>query len=139
MKPLVIDTSIWVDWFRGKKRGVRLNEITSGRVLYLPSVVVMELYSGAHDGTSIRTIDSFVEPFSRNRRIILPNEKDYITAGKVLAELRWPASRLSNDVLIAVCARKIGAELLSLNSRDFAPLCSRLSVAFRALAPVSSH
>ncbi|MBI4404508.1 MAG: PIN domain-containing protein [Deltaproteobacteria bacterium] len=131
MKPLVIDTSVWVDWFRGRKDREGLTKITSGRVLYLPSVVVMELYSGTHETSSIRIMDSFIDSFLRNRRIIVPNEKDYITAGKILAELKWPASKLSNDTLIVVCARKIGAELLSLNRRDFVPLCSLLSVTLR--------
>lgn len=129
MKPLIIDTSFWIEWFRGKGN---LRSLTSGRVVYLPSVVVMELYSGLHSTKSIRMMDSFIEPFSLNHRIIVPGEKDYVTAGKVLAELKRPASKLSNDALIVVCARKIGAELWSLNKRDFLPLCRRLSVELKS-------
>jgi predicted nucleic acid-binding protein len=128
MKPIIFDTSIWVDWFRGSRKGTWLSDISAGRVIYLPSVVVMELYSGARDAKTLRIIDSFIEPFARNRRVIIPNEKDYVTTGKILAELKWPASKFSNDALIVVCARKIGAELYSLNKKDFVPLCRKLSV-----------
>ncbi len=125
MKPLVIDTSVWVDWFRGKNE---LKSRISGRVVYLPSIVLLELYSGVKDSKSMHQMDHFVSPFIEHRRIIIPQEQDFITAGKVLSELKWSASKYANDALIVLSARRIGAEVMTLNKKDFEPMCRRCSV-----------
>lgn len=46
MKPIVVDTSVWVDWARGK-----------------------------------------------HNRIVDPGLKDFVKAGEVLSQLKWPASK----------------------------------------------
>lgn len=129
MKPLVIDTSLWVDWLRGQRSALR--EESRGRLLFLPAIVAMELSSGAHTRKSFQLITGLVDAFERNRRLIVPTLEDYKSAGSVLSELGWPASKKSNDVLIGVCARKIGAELWTLDYSDFSPLTEVLRVSLR--------
>ncbi len=94
----------------------------------MPAVVAMELLSGTRDKQSRRTVDKLLRPFVRNRRIILPSYDDYTLAGEVVAELQWAATRHSNDVMIAVLARKVGAELLTTNQKDFSPVCRILKL-----------
>jgi predicted nucleic acid-binding protein len=126
VKPLVIDTSIWIDWARAER--AELLAHTRNRILLMPAIVAMELLSGAKDRRTMRVVDRLLAPLVRNRRVVLPAYDDYALAGAVMADLGWPSSRRSNDVLIAVIARKTGAALLTANRADFAPTCSLLGV-----------
>jgi len=54
MKPIVIDTSVWVDWAGGKNE--ESLKLIHGRMIYMPSVVIMELLAGARDKYSKKTI-----------------------------------------------------------------------------------
>lgn len=120
MKPVVVDTSVWVDWLRGDNDSLR--ERSRNRVLFMPAPVALELRAGAQSVKAKRVIDILVQRFARNGRLMVPKLNDFMTAGNVLARLRWPASKKANDVLIAVCARTIGAELWTANHSDFVPL-----------------
>jgi predicted nucleic acid-binding protein len=126
MKPIVIDTSVWVDWARGNSRE-SLNLINS-RVIYMPSIVMMELLAGTRDKNSKKIIKSTIAPFIKHSRIVNPGLKDFTKAGEVLSQLQWPASKKSNDVLITVLTRKIGAQLVTSNLKDFEPVCKLLNI-----------
>ena len=124
MQKLVIDTNIWIDWFR---RGVHEELLLGqGAVKYLSSIVLMELYAGAHRSADQRRLDRFVRAFEGTRRIITPSMDNYRLAGQVLAMLSrrhgFEARKmtgLSHDVLIALTARSIGATVVTANRRDF--------------------
>lgn len=131
MKPLVVDTSIWIDWLRGLRND--LKEESKGRVLFFPAVVALELFSGANTKKSFQVITRLVETFERNRRIILPTFEDYKKAGEVLSDLNWPASKKANDTLILVGARKIGAEVWTCDYSDFAPIAANLHVSLKKM------
>jgi predicted nucleic acid-binding protein len=94
--------------------------------LFLSAVVLMELYAGAHNRSDIKIVDTIKEPFAKRNMIIAPTIGDYTTAGKILADLQkvkgyelkksyW----LTNDVLIVLSARRIGATVVTKNQRDF--------------------
>ncbi len=124
MKPLVIDTSVWIDWLRGESAPLR--ERTEGRILFMPSVVAMELYSGARHTKTVRVVGDLVAPFSRHGRLISPSDDDFRRTGLLMADLKLPASKFSNDVLICMSARKIGGEIWSLNRADYLPISQAL-------------
>ena len=126
MKPIVIDTSVWVDWARGKNE--ESLKLIHGRMIYMPSVVIMELMAGGRDKYSKKTIKSTIYPFIKHNRIVNPGLKDFAKAGEVLSQLEWPASKRSNDVLIAVLTRKIGAQIITSNPGDFEPVCKLLNI-----------
>ncbi len=126
MKPVVLDTSIWVNWLRGKDSDLRTRY--NDRVIYIPTPVVLELFSGAHDIRTHKLIHSLVDSFNRHHRILLPSVSDLQKAGETIAHLKWSATRQQGDALIAVLARKIGAELVTLNLKDFAPLARYLKL-----------
>lgn len=136
MKPLMIDTSIWVDWLRGHKKDLR--EEARGRVQFLPATVAMELLSGAHTRKNYKIVSDLIESFERNNRFILPTIGDFKQAGSTLADLHWPASKKSNDVLIIVCARKIGAEVWTCDYADFQPIAENLQVSLRGFNPMGT-
>jgi predicted nucleic acid-binding protein len=126
MRPLIIDTNIWVEWLRGRAKDTR--ELSRDRILVMPGVVALELLSGARDRKSHRVIHDLVSTFERHQRLILFTKEDYFAAGAALADLGWPASSKSNDALIVACARRIGAEVLSKDISDLGPLAKCLSV-----------
>jgi predicted nucleic acid-binding protein len=129
MKPVVIDTNIWVDWFRGAAgTPVVSRDAIRGRVVFMPAVVGLELLSGARDRKSFRMVSDLIDTFSRNSRFVLPDDKDYRAAGSALAELGWSASKKTGDALVVACARKIGAEIWTRDFADLTPLAEYFSV-----------
>ena len=131
MKPLLVDTSVWIDWLRGSRKDLR--EEARGRIMFMASVVAMELFSGAKSRKSYQVISGTIDAFRRHQRIIVPSLDEFEKAGVVLADLGWPASKKSNDVLIAVCARKIGAEVWTCDYSDFAPVGKALQLMVRSI------
>jgi predicted nucleic acid-binding protein len=126
LRPIVIDTSLWIDWLHGKSRVAR--ERSQGRIIYMPAIVAQELLSGAKDRRTDKAIHEVIGAFSRNGRFVVPVQDDYMRAGSVLADLGWPASKKSNDVLISVCSRRIGAEVWTKDTSDFSVLGKHLFI-----------
>ena len=127
MKPLVLDTSILIEWLRGRRK--ELIPDARDRLLYLPAPVEMELLAGIKNLKHQRVLEALLGPFSRHNRIITPKREDFRRAGQVLAETGKSSSLHGNDALICVCARSIGAELWTLNKKDFTPFSQVLRLA----------
>ena len=125
MRRVILDTNIYIDWINDRRHEDVLFQ--SDAVAYLSAIVVMELYAGAFMERDRRLIRKLVATFARPDRIVVPSERVYQEAGDVL---RWLQERegydlastrgLSNDVLIALSARAIGAVVITLNDRHFA-------------------
>ncbi|MBI5639595.1 MAG: hypothetical protein HZA17_04130 [Nitrospirae bacterium] len=95
-------------------------------LLYMSSVVVSELYAGAHDSQSIKLLDKLSHSFQKVGRLIVPNIDDWRQTGGIIAKSGKKygydstyLSRLQNDILIACSARRIGAFVLTKNEKDF--------------------
>ena len=124
MHRIVIDTNLFIDWFNDGKYG----EIFFGRgtVKFLSAVVMMELYAGIRSPKDRRALDGITGTFAKADRILLPSQTIYRESGQVLSELGprkssrlEKAALLTNDILIALSARSIGATVLTKNGRDF--------------------
>jgi predicted nucleic acid-binding protein len=126
MKPLVIDTSIWIEFLRGHQKDLR--EKIRHRMLLMPATVAMELLAGGRTREADSAVRALLDPFRRNRRVLVPSEEDHSKAGDVLARLQLGASRHGHDVMIAVLARRFGCELWSLNVADFSEPCRVLGL-----------
>lgn len=126
MKPVIVDTTLWIQWLRG--RSLKSRQALQGRFIWMSPVVAAELGSGARNRESLHALNMLLKPFERNRRCIALNWQDFRLAGETLAQLKWPASPKLGDALIAISARKIGAEVWTLNDEDFQPLGSHLGV-----------
>lgn len=108
---------------------------------YLASVVSAELRAGATADIARRAVQELTLWSHRVDRVVTPTAASWDRAGDVLGRLRQrePGFRskivyLWNDLLIALCARQIGATVVTENLRDFELL--RRYVSFD-LAPVS--
>lgn len=126
MRPLIIDTNIWVEWLRGRDEATR--EQVRGRVVIMPAIVALELISGTRNRRSSRVVFGLVGAFERRRRLLSPVIDDFKLAGETLAELGWPASSKTNDALIVSCARRVGGEVLSRDLSDLGPLARAMTV-----------
>jgi predicted nucleic acid-binding protein len=117
VKRILIDTSVYVDWFRARGH----EEIIMGHrgPPSLSAVVAMELLAGAGVG---RALADWMTRFRRAGRLLVPDWEVWRIAGRVLRELGrrgTSAQALTNDVLIAMTARSQGMKLFTSNARDF--------------------
>ncbi len=123
---LVLDTSIYIPFIN---QGIAhpTIEIHQGRpLIYMSAVVMEELYAGAFDVPSVKLLDKMHDTFSSMNRLIIPDAMDWQKTGKVVAQLGQKygfeemfLSRITNDILIAATARKIGAVVVTNNQKDF--------------------
>jgi predicted nucleic acid-binding protein len=90
------------------------------------SVVVQELLLGCTHDLAMKRVQAFYKPFERVNRIINPFYHDWENAGMIGQQIakKFPALKtkryaLINDILIALCCRRVGATLVTNNSKDF--------------------
>ncbi|MEK6691276.1 MAG: type II toxin-antitoxin system VapC family toxin [Nitrospirota bacterium] len=123
---VILDTSIYIP-FINKSISHPIFELKFGKpVLYMSAVVIEELYAGAFDNTSINILDKTYNTLEDLGRLIVPEANDWQRTGKVVAKLGQKygfedtfLSRITNDVLIAFSARRIGAIVVTDNTKDF--------------------
>lgn len=129
MQPVLFDTSIYITALRiGNDAALGLRRIAGGAPIWLSSVVLEELYAGV-GARNRRVVQRLERDFHRARRILIPNLTGWTQTGKVLALLaarydyeQIGKGRLTNDVLIAMGAWRLGITVLTGNARDFEKL-----------------
>lgn len=126
--PILLDTNVYLFAIRSQDGAVFFERRFLPLVFqtYLSSIVVEELYAGALDAQAERLVESYVGALERAGRVVAPNFQDWKEAGRLVARLtRKEAGRKSkvqqmlNDILLALCARRIGADLFTFNREDF--------------------
>ena len=120
----VIDTNIFIDRFFNPS--LYKDIFLSDGLIYMSSVVVMELKAGAHTKESLKAVNNLSSYFKRVDRIVTPFTKDYEHAGEMIAKLQTAkgynikkSASITNDCLIAASTRSIGAVLYTQNKKDF--------------------
>lgn len=128
MGPVLLDTSIYVAALRSGDALPNLRPPGSATSLWLSSVVLEELYAGVRPRDA-HVLEKLERDFDRTGRLLVPNLKDWASAGKVLARLAAKydyeligRGRLTNDALLAMSAARNGMTILTVNARDFARL-----------------
>jgi predicted nucleic acid-binding protein len=86
-------------------------------------------------------VRQFLVPMERIGRIVSPVFDDWIDASEVVSAVEernrgWRSKlpALLNDILIALCARRIGATLITYNGDDFRLIGRHREFALRVLA-----
>lgn len=95
-------------------------------LLYMSAVVMAELYAGVRDKASIKRLDQLYTTFLDLGRLIVPDAGDWQKTGKIAAQMgrkygfegKYIAG-ITNDILIALSARRIGAAVITSNIKDF--------------------
>jgi predicted nucleic acid-binding protein len=140
LPPVLFDTSVYIDVLRGKDdAALRFRQLAAGAAVWLSAVVLEELHAGA-SGKSVRAVERLGRDFLRAGRVLVPNLTDWERAGKTLARLaakydceRIGRSRLTNDVLIAASAGRVGVTVMTVNVGDFARLAEFLPFRWRVV------
>ncbi len=125
MAKILLDTSVYIPLLRqGRSPGAILN--TPGSIIYLSAVVAEELFAGAGDAVTVKALEKLCHIFQKNRRMVVPAEKDWFECGSILSQMgrkygyeSIKKGRLVNDILIALGCKNIGAALLTSNHKDF--------------------
>jgi predicted nucleic acid-binding protein len=126
--PILLDTNVYLFAMRSDEGAAFFERRFLPLVFqtHLSSVVVEELYAGALDAQAERLVESYVGALERAGRVVAPTFQDWKEAGRLIARAtRKETSRKSkvqqmlNDILLALCARRIGGDLFTFNREDF--------------------
>lgn len=123
---VLLDTNILIGFFRNPSRREEFESRTRRPLVFMSSVVILELFAGCRTKRQQASLTAFLKPFEKAGRILTPDDACFREAGRVLAGLANDGMgiehrrRIVNDVLIAVTARMAGTVLVTENSSDFA-------------------
>ena len=138
---LLLDSSVWIEHLRSGGLERLLPRIRGRFLLWCDSVVTAELTAGCRSKRERRTVARLFAPFVGAERVVSPSQQDFERAGLALSRLREKGRTLSNpggallDALIACCAIRVGALLVTVNWRDFESLRTELPLRIESLAP----
>lgn len=113
---LVVDTSIIIDNLRNGPNWKRfLKHMSPEDELFIPTVVIVELYSGAStkDGRLVKKMNKTLSYFQR----VLLTEDIAKRAGEIYRDGEKHFSL--GDYIIAATALNMGAEVVTLNEKHF--------------------
>jgi predicted nucleic acid-binding protein len=138
----LLDTNVYLEATRSEANKSRFRSVFFPLLpaTFLSAVVAYELMVNVRDTETGDLLQAFVRPFVRTGRIVAPTFADWGEAARVVAAM-WKSEKgqrsklpaLLNDVLIALCARQIGATLLTYNRDDFLLIKRHLDFSLRAM------
>jgi hypothetical protein len=106
---VVVDSSAWIDFFRGRESPALESALAEGRVL-VPPIVVAELISGARSRGDARRIRDVVLELE----VIETPRDHWVRVGELRRDLRARGLVVSTpDAHVAQCALDVGGILLS--------------------------
>lgn len=111
---ILIDTSVWIDYFRNKSSGVseRVDKILSENEVYVPKIVLAELIQGAKSEREITVIKDFIDAF----HIIDQKEDSWIKAGRLSYNLKKRGKAVNLiDCYISVIAQEYDCKIFTLD------------------------
>jgi len=124
-KPLLVDTDVLVDFFRGYHKAVDFINAQSSRIV-LSSVAVAELYAGVKSDNEIAILDRFISLF----RVVSVSPAIAKAGGLYKRDYGESHGVGLADALMAATAESENAELTTLNIKHF-PMIKGLAPAYR--------
>lgn len=113
---VIVDGSIIIDYLRGGKKWDKfINYIERDTQLFLPTVVIFELFSGSstRNGRKLQEMIAFIHEFQR----IDLSESIAKAAGELFRDV---TTKLEvPDYIIAASALEIGGTVVTLNTKHF--------------------
>jgi predicted nucleic acid-binding protein len=140
---ILLDTNVYVEACRSDETRTRFRAtfFPLQPATYLAAVVAYELRVNAADRPTAQLVRQWIEPMERSGRLVTPAFTDWMEAADIVTAIEaqdrsWRSKlpALLNDVLIALCARKIGATLLTHNAKDFRLIRRHKEFSLRVLA-----
>ena len=124
----LLDTNVYLGAFRCEQKRTQFRQTFFPFLpaTFLSAIVAYELYVNAQDNRTRGLIQEFIRPLERTGRVVCPTFDDWTEASRIVTAIEekergWRSKlpALLNDILIALCARRIGATLLTYNRDDF--------------------
>jgi predicted nucleic acid-binding protein len=101
-----------------------------------------ELRVNALDDRTRRLVQEWVGPMERTGRVVTPTFSAWLEAADIVARIfdrdrswRSKLPALLNDVLIVLCARQVGATVMTYNAQDFRLIRRHKPFSLRVLTP----
>jgi predicted nucleic acid-binding protein len=122
---LVLDTNLVIGFFREPDRRTAFESKTRSSLLFMSSVVAMELQAGCRTTRQKRSLSGFLRPYEKTGRVIIPDYATFLETGRVMARMaadgigRDHLRQIMSDILIAVSSSRAGALVVTGNSKDF--------------------
>ncbi len=108
----LLDTNIITAWMKGEKEIA--DHIEKASVVYIPIIVLGELYYGAAYSTQVQKNTAVVKKLSGRYKILLIDEEATIEYGKVKAALRAQGSPIPEyDIWFAAIALRHNLNLVT--------------------------
>ena len=126
--PILLDTNIYLFAIRSERGSLFFARRFLPLVFqtYLSSIVAEELFAGALDTTAVRLVERHIGALEKAGRLVTPTFQDWKDAGKIIAQStrkepgrKSKTQQMLNDILLALSARRIGAEFFTFNREDF--------------------
>jgi predicted nucleic acid-binding protein len=124
----LLDTNVYLTASRSEQTRQQFRQVFFPLLpaTFLSAVVAYELSVDAQDRHSRSLVKDFLHPMERTGRIVNPTFADWRQAAAIMStieerERSWRSKlpAILNDILIALCARQIGATLFTYNREDF--------------------
>jgi predicted nucleic acid-binding protein len=100
----------------------------------------MELLIGARSRKETQSFNNLFKLYKIKNRIIVPSSEIYMEAGKVASKMTREfgydlkkSFGLSNDILIALSAQRVGATVFTQNRKDFEAINKLKRISFQIL------
>lgn len=111
---VLIDTSVWIDYFRGTSPGIaaKVDALLAAAEVCAPRIVVAELLQGARSDREVAAIEVFLEAFT----IIDQGPETWLKAARLSRRLRARGRSVHLvDCYIAVIADEAGCAMFTLD------------------------
>ena len=111
---VLVDTSVWVSYFRGGSPVIseKVDSLLAGDEVCVPKIVLAELLQGAKSEREISTIEDFFDAFT----ILDQSPETWLKAGKLSRELKIRGKTIHLlDCYIAVIAKENACAVLTLD------------------------
>jgi predicted nucleic acid-binding protein len=122
---ILLDTNVLIGFFRSPGRKEEFESRVHRPLLFMSSIVALELFAGCRTSREETALGKFLKPFEKAGRIVTPDHACFREAGRVLAGLgrdgigKPQRRQLLNDLLIAVAAGRSGVVVVTANAVDF--------------------
>ncbi len=119
MSNIIVDSSILIDFLRGRSEAVAfISAPPAGQKITLHVVVAAELLQGVRDAREQRSIDGFLLKYP----LLTLSESDSLTALDLLRRFRLSHGIGWQDCLIAATCIRLNAPLATRNVKHFSPI-----------------
>jgi len=114
VRPLVLDTDVLIDFFRGHSKAVAYVQAHASRII-LSSIVVAELYAGVKGEAEETTLADFIALFR-----VIPITREIAQAGGLYRRDYGKSHGVGlADAILAATTEAEGAELKTLNTKHY--------------------